>query len=356
MLGADVLLRVHASLTGSTLTLSGDVVPTRPNFFLQRVPSARGAGSRLVNATSPADDAARARAAGARPAVGGPRLAPLRELPGRVLALAAGQAEAGMRLAAVTPAGVALLDPRGAQLAFHPLPPPPPGPRVRDASAVVAIGDFAGGRIAYALAGRAEGEVLSAANDELAHAAWLPLPPTSATAPIASGGAGTLFGAFVPGRGVLADVVSAVADPGARLATARELFAAAAAPRPGRVAYAVLGTDYSLRLLGPTLEHVLPEVAAVGVGFALADLDGDGEPELVASAARPGTSDRARVLRLYSQVVTTFESSDVEGSFVAGAAADLTGDGLDDAILAAALPGGGTRLWILTAEARTAWP
>jgi hypothetical protein len=92
------------------------------------------------------------------------------------------------------------------------------------------------------------------------------------------------------------------------------------------------------------------------VGFALADLDGDGEPELVASAARPGSSDRARVLRLGSQVVTVFESAEVEGALVAGSAADVTGDGLDDAILAAALPGGGTRLWIVTAEARTVWP
>jgi hypothetical protein len=155
---------------------------------------------------------------------------------------------------------------------------------------------------------------------------------------------------------VLADLVSTSSDAGKHPASARELFAAAAAPRPGRVAFAVLGTDYSLRLLGPALEPVLPDVPAVGVGFALADLDGDGEPELVASAAKPGSVDRARVLRLGPELVVEYESSDVEGAFVAGAAADVTGDGLDDVILAAALPGGGTQLWLVTAEARPAWP
>jgi hypothetical protein len=57
-------------------------------------------------------------------------------------------------------------------------------------------------------------------------------------------------------------------------------------------------------------------------------------------------------VRLGAQPAIAFESSAVEGAFVAGAAADLTGDGLDDAVLAAVLPGGGTRLWILTADAR----
>jgi hypothetical protein len=354
-LGADLLLRVRASLGGSTLVLSGEVIPTRANFFLQRAPSARGAGARLVTATAPADEQLRALTAPARPDVGPIRLLPLVELPGRALAIAAGTAENGVRLAAVTPAGVSLLDPRGVQLAFHPLPPPPAGPRVRDASAVISIGAFAGGRLAYAAAGWPEGEILSAASDELVHAAWIALAPASAATPIAAGGAGALFGGFVQGRGVLADLVSAFPDPGARPVSARELFAAAAAPRPGRVAYAVLGTDYSLRLLGPTLAPVPPDIPAVGAGFALADLDGDGEPELVASTATPGRSDRARVVRLGARADVAFESSDVEGAFVAGAAADLTGDGLDDAVLAAVLPGGGTRLWILTSDARAAW-
>jgi hypothetical protein len=92
----------------------------------------------------------------------------------------------------------------------------------------------------------------------------------------------------------------------------------------------------------------------VGAGFALADLDGDGEPEMVASSAVPGPRDHVRVLRHGAQVAAVFESADVEGALLAGAAADVTGDGLDDAILAAALPGGGTRLWLLSTDARGA--
>lgn len=354
-LGADQLLRVRASLAAGALALSGELLPTRPNFFLQRVPAARGAGSRLVAATAPADDAARALAAPARPAAGPTRLLPLADLPARVLAIAAGATEAGVRLVAVTPTGVALLDARGARLAFRALPPAPPGPRVRDAAAVASIGDFSGGRIAYAVAGSSEGEVLSAAGDELARAGTFPAAGTTASIPVASGGAGALFGAFVPGRGVLADAVAAAPDPGARPSSGRELFGAAAAPRPGRVAYALLGTDYALHLLGATLAPALPDVPAIGAGFALADLDGDGEPELVASSAQPGATDRVRVLRLGAPPAAAFESAAVEGAIVAGAAADLTGDGLDDAVLAAELPGGRTRLWLVTADARAAW-
>ena len=353
-LGADQLLRVRASLSVNALVLSGEIIPTRANFFLQHAPAARGAGSRLLAATIPADNAARSLAMAARPAAGTIRLVPLADVPARVLAIAAGTTEAGVRLVAVTSAGVALLDPRGAQLAFHPLPAPPPGPRVRDAAAVVSVGDFAGGRIAYAVAGAPEGEVLSAAGDRLERAASIALAPASAAAPIAAGGAGALFGAFVPGRGELADVIAASPGPSARPASGRDLFAVAAAPRPGRVAYAALGTDYVLQLLDATLAPVRPDVPSVGTGFALADLDGDGEPELVASSAQPGSTDRARVVRLGAQPSIAFESATVEGGFVAAAAADLTGDGLDDAVLAAALPGGGTRLWLLTADAT--WP
>lgn len=354
-LGADLLLRLEVSLTDGTLALSGEILRTRPNFFLQRVPEARGAGSRLVGATAPADDAARALAAPARPSAGPTRLLPLADLPVQVLAIAAGGTEAGVRLVAVTPTGVALLDRRGVQLAFHAAPPPPPGPRVREAAAVASIGGFAGGRVAYAMAGWPEGEVLSAARDELSRAGPIPAEGASASIPIASGGAGALYGAFVPGRGVLADVVAAAPDPAARPSSARELFGAAAAPRAGRVAYAVLGTDDVVRLLGPTLAPAAPDVPGVGAGFALADLDGDGEPELVASSPEPGATDRVTVLRVEASPAASFESGEVEGAFVAGAAADVTGDGLDDAVLAAALPGGRTRLWVVTADARTAW-
>jgi hypothetical protein len=343
-LGADLLLRVRASLSAGTLALAGEVVPTRPNFFLQRAP-ARAAGSRVLASSTAADDVARSLASMARPGPGALGLVPLADLAERVLALAGGTTEAGaVRLVAVTPTGVALLDRRGALLAFHRLPPPPPGPRVRDAAAVAAIGDFGAGRVGYAVAGRPEGEILSAAGDHLEPVGSL------AAAPLASGGAGLLFGAFVPGRGVLADLLAPFVDPGARPRSLRELFGAAAAPRPGRVAFAALGTDFTARLLGPTLEPAAPDVPGVGAAFALADLDGGGEPELVASSALPGPVDRVRVLRAGARPAAVFESEPVEGALLAAAACDLTGDGLDDVVLAAVLPAGGTRLWLLTAD------
>jgi hypothetical protein len=42
----------------------------------------------------------------------------------------------------------------------------------------------------------------------------------------------------------------------------------------------------------------------------------------------------------------------VPGALLAAAAGDLTGDGLDDVVLAAVQPGGETRLWLLTADPR----
>jgi hypothetical protein len=118
------------------------------------------------------------------------------------------------------------------------------------------------------------------------------------------------------------------------------------------VAYGLLGDDYSLHLHGPDLAPAAPDISGVGAGFALADIDGDGEVEVVASSAVPGPTDRVRVLRPGAAAETAFTSAPVDGAFLAGAAADLTGDGIDDAVLAAVLPDGRTRLWLLTADTR----
>jgi len=83
-----------------------------------------------------------------------------------------------------------------------------------------------------------------------------------------------------------------------------------------------------------------------------ADLNGDGEPELVASSAEPGAEDRVRVSRLAPAPETVFQSQPVPGAILAAAAGDLSGDGVDDVVLAALQPGGGTQLWLLTADPR----
>ena len=345
--GADLLVTVRPSLAGRSLSLVAEVVPTRPNFFLQGRPALRPAGSRLVTVAVEADLAARALAA--TPAArGGLALRPLAVLPEPVLALAAGPtADAGSapRLVAVTPSAVLLLDAAGAVLASHPLPPPSPGPRVRDPGAAAVVSGFGPGRIGYAVSGRGGGELLSAAGDRLQRAGALPAVPLSA------GAAGVLFGSFAPGLGVLEDSLSLSPDGATPPRSPRWLLAAAAAPGPATVAFAVLDADFTLRLLGPALGTAAPEVPGVGVAFALADLDGDGEAEVVASSALPGGSDRVRVLRPGRGGEPLFQSGPIPGSLRAAAAADLTGDGVDDVVLAATLGEGGARLWLLTADA-----
>ncbi len=348
-LPADLLLRVRAALSTEGLTLAAETIPTRPNFFLQRIDGARAGGGRLVTVRAPSGPALRALAA-PRP-TGALALVPLAVVDERVLALGAGPTEGGAaRIVAVTATRVLLLDGLGAVLSSFALPSAPPGPRVRDRAATAAVGDFGAGRVAYATAGAPGGAVLSAVGDRLAAAGLLP------AAPLASGAAGRLFGVFVPGRGLLADAIALRPDVSPSPRSARATLAAAAAPGPGRVAFGVLEEDYALRLLGADLAPAAPDVAGVGAGFALADVDGDGEAEVVASSAAPGTVDRVRVLRPGATADTAFISAPVEGSFVAGAAADLTGDGMDDAVLAAALPDGRARLWLLTADARRGRP
>jgi hypothetical protein len=332
------------------------------NFFLQRAQAPRPRSAHLLTATVPADQEVRQLERDPRDSdVHGERrigIRPLWKIEGRVLALAAGDVGNGaVSLVAVTPEAVLLYSARGELLDRRGTERLTPGPPVRDPAATVAVGDFGGGRIAYRLAGAAEGEVLAVHFDPSApRPTRLSLAATLPAAPLCAGSAGPLFGAFAPGRSALADRLEPRLDPAGRPRSPREYQAVAAAPRPGRVAYAALGTDDALQLLGPALEPLGPPVQAVGAGFALADLDGGGEPALVASSAEPGVQDRVRVLRLGgSAPETTFESPLVSGSILAGAAADLTGDGLDDAIFAALVAGTApgvsvTQLYLVTGD------
>ncbi|MBK9518033.1 MAG: VCBS repeat-containing protein [Anaeromyxobacter sp.] len=340
---------------GQALVAVGQAVARWPSFFLQARPGVPAAPPRPVSARVLADDATRLLLGPPRrPELGRATLRRLARLPYPVLALAAGEAgEAGLSLLVVSPGAVHLLDAAGAELASRPLDPASRRP-VRLAAATAVVGPLGGGRLGLGLAGAPGGEVLVRRGGRLDVAASLPL------APLAAGQAGLLFGAFAPGKGALSDLLATWADPAALPRTPRDLVAVAAAPGPSPVAFAALGPDAQLQLLDADLA-ALGAVPGVGAGFALADLDGDGAAELVASRATAGPGDALRVLRLEAHPpaglpAPAFESAEVEGAFTAGTAADLTGDGLDDALLAAEVRGPdgapATDLWLLSLDAR----
>ena len=352
--GQDWLLRVRAGLVPGRRELAavGELIPAWASFFLQRQPEARAIPPRVVQARTAADPETLLLAREVAPA-GAPfaTVRPLARVPGRVLALAVGEpGEPGhVAIVVVTDRGVLVLGPRGEPVAERAVDPAVLQP-VRDPAATVAIGDFGGGRIALQRAGALRGEVLALSRDRLDAAGTLD------AAPLCAGDAGRLFGAFEPGTGVLRDRLSLLVDPGAPVRSGRALYGAACAPRGGRFAHAVLGTDLALSLLGPDLAPVSPAAPlTTGCGFALADLDGDGVAELVASSADPSAPDAIRVLALPSGRALPVQAPAVTGALLAGAAGDLTGDGVDDAVLAAvAQDGTATELLLVTGDPREA--
>jgi hypothetical protein len=343
--GADWLLRVQAGLAPGRpeIALVGELVPTWSSFFLQRRPGTRPAAPRVVQARVPADPETMLLA---RPiSERGVAVRSFARLPGRVLALAAGDAGDGRPVVlAVTADEALLLSAAGAVLARRTLDRDVRAP-IRDPAATAAVGDFGGGRLAWAVAGAPRAEVAVLRGGRLEIVASLP------AAPLCAGPAGPLFGAFAPGKGVLRDVLSAHADPQEPARSGRELFAVAAAPGASPVAFAALGTDHTLALLAADLSPAAAPLPGVGAGFALADLDGDGAPEVVASAAEPDRPDRVRVLAPRPSTPLLFESGPIDGTILAGTSADLTADGIDDAILAA-VRDGGTDLLLVTADPR----
>lgn len=350
--GHDWLLRVQAGLVPGerSLALVGELVPAWDSFFLQRRPGARAVPPRLLRAQAPADPETLLLAREARPA-GAPfaTVRPLAELPGRVLALAVGEVPGlGVVVAAVTPERDLLLSPAGEVIAARRFDPAALRP-VRAPAATAALAQLGGGPLAVQRAGAAAAEVLVVAGDRLEPVAAVPAAPLGAV----DGAA--WYGAFAPGTGALADALAPHADPEPRLRSPRLLAAIAVAPRAGPVAFALLGQDLRLELLGPDLSPAGPPLERVGAGLALADLDGDGAAEVITSDPVASPPDRVRVLSARPGAPTLLASGPLDGLLLAAAAGDLTGDGVDDAVVAqvdlSAEPPA-TRLLLVTADPR----
>ncbi len=365
--GQDWLLRVRAGLVPGRreLALVGELIPAWASFFLQRRPDARAIPPRIVQARASADPETLLLARETAPA--GAPFATIRKLarvPGQVLAVAIGEpAEPGRAaIVAATTHGIVVLSPAGERVAERAVDPGQDPRPVREPAAAVAIGDFGGGRIATFRAGAIRGEVLALRGERLEAAGALDAAPLCATE------AGPLFGTYEPGTGVFRDILSTLVDPAAPPRSPRRLYGAACAPRGGRIVFAVLGTDLALELLGPDLRPVAPATPPAaqrgalltGSGFALADLDGDGAAELVASSPDPAAPERIRILAPLAQAPLLLDSAPIPGAILAGAAGDLTGDGVDDAILCAVVVGDdgtpATDLLLVTSDPRQVSP
>jgi hypothetical protein len=201
---------------------------------------------------------------------------------------------------------------------------------VRDPAAAVAIGDFGAARVAVAWAGAPAAETLALRDGRLEPVGSLP------AAPLCAGASGAVFGRFVPGTGVLADALAARPED-ARDRADRTLYAVACAPGGGPFSFGAGGPDQRATLLGPDRARAADAGALppVGAGVALADLDGDGVAELVASAPVAAPPDRVSVLTARGGTAPLVVADGIAGLVLAGAGGDLTGDGVDDALLAA---------------------
>ena len=238
-------------------------------------------------------------------------------------------------LVALTPDDVAVLvlGPDGARMtARAPLEGPPPVPRPRTPVGALVVTDLDGHRAIVARSSaHAAGGIFTLAAGSLTRTGDEKAFPVC-------GDAGKLTAVdLVPGLALFGK------EPASASLPARFLAA-----RCGGGLLAVLDAQGVLRLWKPDAKTPVAQIAAAGTAFAVADLDGDGEPELVAAAFRaPGAADAFTIYSIADGSARVLRKGPATpAGIVAVTTGDLDGDGAPDVVGASRGSGTQVDLWL----------
>ncbi len=230
-------------------------------------------------------------------------------------------------LVALTPDDVAVLTlgPDGARMtARAPLEGPPPVPRPRTPVGALVVADLDGRRaIVVHSSAHAAGGIFTFAGGTLSRAGDEKAFPVCGDA----------------GKVTTVDLVPGLALFGKERSVAT---------RCGAGLVAVLDTQGVLHLWKPDAKTPYAQVPASGTAFAIADLDGDGKPELVTAAFRaPGGADAFTIYSLAEGAPRVFRKGPTTpAGIVAVTTGDLDGDGAPDVVGASRGAGTQVDLWL----------